>query len=81
METLLLELKAHGLRDRTVACVENGTWAAQSARLIGDILGAMKEMRVLEQTVSLKSSVKEPQRQALESLADALAADILKTAD
>ena len=37
----------------------------------------MKDMTVLEGTVSLKSSVKEAQRQGLEALADALAADIL----
>ena len=26
METLLLDLKAHALQDRTVALVENGSW-------------------------------------------------------
>jgi len=31
---------------------------------------------VLEGTISLKSSVKEPQRQALEALADAIAAEL-----
>ena len=42
-----------------------------------ELLGTMKDMTVLEGTVSLKSSVKEAQRQGLEALADALAADIL----
>ena len=37
----------------------------------------MKDMTILEGTVSLKSSAKEPQREALEALADALAAGIL----
>ena len=37
----------------------------------------MKDMTLLDGTVSLKSSVKETQRQDLETLADALAANIL----
>ena len=37
----------------------------------------MKDITVLEGTVSLKSSVKEAQRQSLEALADTLAADVL----
>ena len=77
MENLLLDLKAHNLQKRTVALIENGTWAPQSGRLMGELVGAMKDMTVLEGTVSLRSSVKEEQRLALEALADVLAADIL----
>lgn len=78
METLLLDLKAHNLQNRTVALIENGTWSPQSGRLMGEILAGMKDMRLLDSTVSLKSSVKEAQRLALEALADTLAADILQ---
>ena len=45
--------------------------------LMTKLLEEMKEMRVMEGTVSLKSSVKEAQRRSLESLADALAAELL----
>lgn len=79
METLLLDLKAHNLQNRTVALIENGTWAPQSGRLMGELVASMKNMTVLEGMVSLRSSVKEPQREALCALADALAKDILKT--
>jgi len=78
METLLLDLKAHSLQNRTVALIENGTWAPQSGRLMFEILGCMKNITVLDDTVSLKSSVKECQREALIDLADTLAADILQ---
>lgn len=77
MENLLLDLKAHSLQNRTVALIDNGSWAAQAARQMGDILGTMKNMKVLDGAVSLKSSVKADKRAALEALADALAADIL----
>jgi len=76
METFLLDLRAHALQNRTVALIENGTWAPQSGRLMREILASMKEISVLEETVSLKSSVKEPQRQALLAMAAALAADL-----
>lgn len=77
VESFLLDLKAHGLQNRTVALIENGTWAAVSGRQMGELLGTMKNMRILEGTVSLKSSVKDAQRQSLEALADTLAAEVL----
>lgn len=77
MENLLLDLKAHNLQNRTAALIDNGTWSAQAARQMGEIIGTMKNMTVLENSVSLKSSVKAEKREALEALADTLAAEIL----
>ena len=77
MDNLLRDLKSHGLKGRKAALIENGTWAAVSGKQMTALLEAMKDMTILEGTVSLKSSVKEAQREALEALADALAADIL----
>lgn len=77
MENLLLDLKAHNLQNRTAAVIENGSWGPQSGKLTREILSAMKNMTVLEGMVTLKSAVQAPQRQALEDLADVLAADLL----
>lgn len=77
MENFLLDLKAHNLQNRTVAVIDNGTWAATAGKQMREIVGAMKNMTVLENGVSLKSSAKETQRVELEALADTLAADIL----
>lgn len=77
MENFLLDLKAHNLQNRTVAVIDNGSWAATAGKQMREIVGAMKNMTVLENGVSLKSSVKEAQRAELEALADTLAADIL----
>ena len=71
MDNFLRDLKSHGLRNRTVGLVENGTWAPVSGKQMSELLGTMKDMTVLEGSVSLKSSVKESQRQGLEALADA----------
>ena len=77
MDDFIRDLKSHGLRQRSVALIENGTWAAQSGRLMTALLESMKDMRVMEGTVTLKSSVKEAQRRSLEALADNLAAELL----
>ncbi|MEG1010614.1 MAG: flavin reductase [Ruthenibacterium sp.] len=73
METLLLDLKAHNLQNRTVALIENGSWAATSGRLMTELMCEMKNMTVLNGTVSLKSSVKDAQAEQLDALAAALA--------
>ena len=78
MENLLLDLKAHNFQNRTAAIIENGTWAATAGKQMRELVEVMKNMTVLENTVSLKSSVKPDKREALEALADTLAADILK---
>ena len=77
MENFLRDLACHGLRGRSVALIENGTWAARSGMLMTKLLEEMTEMRVMEGTVTLKSSVKEAQRRGLESLADAIADELL----
>lgn len=77
MENLLLDLKAHNLQNRTVALVENGTWAPLSGKLMREMVESMKNMTLLEDSVTLRSSVKAQQRAGLESLADNLAADLL----
>ena len=76
MENFLLDLACHGLRGRSVALIENGTWAARSGMLMTKLVEDMKDMRVMEGTVTLKSSVKEAQRRSLESLAESIADEL-----
>lgn len=78
MENFLLDLKAHNLQNRTVAVIDNGTWAATAGKQMREIVSGMKNMTVLEQGVSIKSSVKEAQLSSMEELADAIAADLAR---
>lgn len=73
MEHLLLDMKAHSLQNRTVALIENGSWASTAGKQMREILSGMKNMNVLEQTVTVKSALKEAQLAELEAMADALA--------
>ena len=78
METALLDIAAHNLQNRTVALIEDGSWAATSGKLMREILAKLKNITVLENTVSLKSSLKEEQLPALDALADAIIASMKK---
>ena len=76
MEHLLMDLKAHNLQNRTVAIIENGSWGVMSGKLIAELIGGMKNMNILEQKVTLKSSLKENQIAELEQLAEAIVASM-----
>ena len=78
METVLHDLCAHSLQKRTGAIIESGSWAATSGKLMREILAKLKNITVLENTVSLKSSLKEGQLPALDALADAIIASMKK---
>lgn len=76
MHHFLLDLKGHNMQNRTVALIENGTWASSSGRLMAEILAGMKNMELLEGTVSLRSAVAGDQRKALRELAGRIAASL-----
>ncbi len=73
METVLLDLAAHNLQNRTVAFIENGTWAPTSAKQMSEIIAKMKNITVIDGGVTVKSTVKEEQRNSLVNLAAAIA--------
>lgn len=76
METLLLELKAHNLQNRTVAVMENGSWAPSAGKQIKEILSSMKNMTILEEGLTVKSALKEDQLAQVDALAKAIAASL-----
>lgn len=80
MEHLLLDMKAHNVQNRTVALMENGSWGAMAGKKMTEILSGMKNMNILEQTITIKSSVKEDQLAEIGALANAIASS-LKDAD
>lgn len=72
METLLEHLRAHNIQNRTVALIENGSWAPQSGEFMRATLETMPKMTVLNPMLSINSSLKEEQRRDIEALADAI---------
>lgn len=78
METVLTDLKAHNLQNRTVAIIENGTWAPAAGALIKNILSSMKNIDIIENTVTLRSSLKEEQLPQLDDLSEKIYSGLTK---
>lgn len=77
MEMALLDLKAHNIQNRTIAIMENGSWAPTAAALIKKMLGGLKSINILEKGMTLLSSMKENQIEELEAMAEAVADSVL----
>ncbi|MEA4919874.1 MAG: FprA family A-type flavoprotein [Clostridiaceae bacterium] len=69
MEILLNDLKAHNFQNRTAAVIENGTWAPAAGKLMIEALSCMKNITVLREPISIKSSLKEQGAQTIDDLA------------
>ena len=76
IEGLLADLKAHAWQRRTVALVENGSWAPQAGKLMRAELEQMKDIAIVGDTISLKSAIQPTQEEQLAALADALVATL-----
>lgn len=76
MEELLHDLAAHNIQSRTVAFVENGSWAPTSGKLMKDIIGSCSDMTILDETLTLKSSLKPEQEAQIDALVEAISATI-----
>ena len=74
MEALINDLTAHNIQNRTVAIIENGSWAPTSGGLIRGKLEQCKNISFVDAGLSLKSSLKSSQIQEVEYLADEIAA-------
>ncbi|NLK37448.1 MAG: FprA family A-type flavoprotein [Epulopiscium sp.] len=73
MEALIFDIVNHNLQNRTVAVIENGSWAPVSGKLICAELEKCKNMTILEQKVSIKSTLKKDQLAEINAMADAIA--------
>lgn len=74
MHNLLHLLEAKAWQNRTVALVENGSWAPTAARTMRAMLEHMKNVTIVEPTVTIRSRMKSEDIVALEALADSIAA-------
>lgn len=72
MRDFICHLADKTYQKRTVALVENGTWAPSAARTMRSLLEPMKEITILDKVVTIKTSLTDESRAALKELADAL---------
>lgn len=81
MESFLYDLVAHNIQNRTVAVIENGSWAPTSGKLMRELIGKCKNISILNESLTIKSALKEDQLGQLEAIADAIAATVEKKSD
>jgi len=73
MHNYLMDMKALNVQNRTVALIENGSWAVKSGDLMQKFLtDEMKNMTVLNERISMASSFSAEKEPELETLANAI---------
>lgn len=72
MEDFLHHLKAKNYQKRTVALMENGSWAPMAAKKMTAILETMKDITICEPIISIKSTMNAANLNAMEGLAEKL---------
>ena len=73
MDEVLRDIEAHSLKNRTVAFMENGTWAVICGKQMKEIFAGLKGMNLIEDTVTIKSALADGQEAQVEKLAEAIA--------
>ncbi|MBB6697572.1 FprA family A-type flavoprotein [Clostridium algidicarnis] len=68
----IMDMKALNLQKRNVAIIENGSWAPKSGKLIREHLDGMKEMTILDNEMSINSTMKEHDIDSMNDLADSI---------
>ena len=72
MENLVHDIVNHNLQNRTIALVENGSWAPTAGGLMRAEFSKLKSCTILDETVTIKSSLKDAQLESMDALAEAI---------
>ena len=73
MRAFIGHLTSRGYKGRTVALMENGSWAPQAAKVMQTLLEGSKDITLLEPAVRILSALSNESRAQLEQLAQAIA--------
>lgn len=76
MESFIKDMKALNIQNRTVALMDNGTWAATASKKMAELLGTMKNITVSEKMFSVKSTMLKTQTEELKAFKDDIAASM-----
>ncbi len=69
MEQFLHHLSGKNYQNRKIGIIENGTWAPTAGRCMRDILETMKDVKICDTQVTIRSRLNEESRGKLEELA------------
>ena len=72
MEQFLNHLANKNYQNRKIGIIENGTWAPSAAKTMKEIISKMKDITICEKIVTIKSTIKEENKQEMITLAEEL---------
>jgi flavorubredoxin len=72
MRTFIEQLTERGYQNRTIAFIENGSWAPTAARVMRGLLDKCKNIKFAENVVTIKSALNAESEEALKKLAEEL---------
>ena len=72
MKTFIEHLTERNFQNRTLAVIENGTWAPTAKRVILAMLEKSKNLEILPQSITIRSAMTEENRAQIAELAQAL---------
>ncbi|MCL2522298.1 MAG: flavin reductase [Erysipelotrichales bacterium] len=79
MEALINDLIAHNIQNRTIAIIENGSWAPESGSLIRKKFEACKNIEIIDGMLTIKSSLDRNQLLEIDALAAEIALNMERT--
>ena len=81
MKEYIHHLTERNFQNRTVALIENGTWAPLAAKVMKNMFEGSKKLTFTDTTVHIKSALNEESTAQLEALADELCRDYVAKSD
>lgn len=76
MEDFLHDLEAHKIANRTIAFIENGSWAPSARANMQRILAPLQNIHYLDETLTIASSLHDDQMENIEKIVDAIVEDL-----
>ncbi len=70
MEDFLHRLQHKGYQNKTVGLIENGSWVPLANKVMKDMLTPMKNITICENTVTIKSTYKDENQEAINQLVE-----------
>ena len=70
MEDFLHRLQHKGYQNKTVGLIENGSWAPLANKVMKEMLTPMKNVTICENTVTIKSTYKDENQEAINQLVE-----------
>ncbi len=81
MRTFIEHLTERGYQNRTIALMENGSWAPLAAKVMRGMLEGGKNLTILEPVIKMTSAMNDDTKDAIEKVSDELCMEYLAKQD